>query len=41
MEKMRQMLATNDLALGFTYGCSAHLLNLLAKDIEIPVMKTY
>jgi len=42
MAKMRHNFATNDLALDvITCGCSAHLLNPLAKDIEIPGVKSF
>jgi len=43
MHKMREQLARSD-ELGMpdiiTYGCSAHILNLLAHDIEIPGIKS-
>jgi len=43
MHKMRDQLAKSD-ELGMpdiiTYGCSAHILNLLAHDIEIPGIKS-
>lgn len=44
MHKMRSSLAIHDdISLNniITYGCSAHLLNLLAKDIEVKGVKSY
>lgn len=43
MHKMRSNLAThNDLLVDIiTYGCSAHLLNLLAQDLQIPGIKSF
>lgn len=44
MHKMRSNLAMHDdISVNniITYGCSAHLLNLLAKDIEVKGVKTY
>lgn len=41
MVKMRQELARDDEAGIITYGCSAHLLNLFAHDIELPGVKEH
>lgn len=42
MTKMRRQLSEReDLGMPdiITYGCSAHILNLLAKDIDVPNLK--
>ncbi len=40
MSKMRRELAKSDLDI-VTYGCSAHLLNLLAHDVEVKGVKEH
>ena len=39
VSKMRQKLETQDDVDVITYGCSAHMLNLLAQDLAIPNIK--
>ena len=39
VSKMRQKLDTRDDLDVFTYGCSAHMFNLLAQDLAIPNIK--
>lgn len=41
MAKMREELAKGDIEDVITYGCSAHLLNLLAHDLEIAGIKEH
>lgn len=41
MSKMREELAKGDIEDVITYGCSAHLLNLLAHDLEIAGIKEH
>lgn len=40
MVKMRRQLMNSDLDI-LTYGCSAHYLNLLAKDVQLPGVKEH